>query len=360
MSRKWSQEEDAILLNNFYKMTLQRVSELLPGRTAIAVGRRARKLGMKYIGNKKAQKSRAIHRFYENISKTSSGCWKWNGTLTNDGYGILGSLGSPVLAHRFSWEMHNHERVPDGMVVMHSCDNPCCCNPDHLQIGTPLDNTRDMYEKGRNVLPQRKERKVVISPDKGTLRVAIYGTSTVKKRDIADAAINSGFFSNDSSCVVSSGRNRAERLLESWATREGVSVYYPNITDMSKRGSSTLPYSDALIFAWDGESIGGASTLREARERGLSVFIWNYIKKSEDSRQNAKSKWYKPSIATIEQVVTRAESVNPQVTNSELRREISKAYPFGERKGRCYSVWRDCVNDCLRNRHQDFVLESQP
>ena len=79
------------------------------------------------------------------------GCWKWSGKK-NNGYGVL-SKGAKkdgyFLAHRFSWELHNKQKIPEGMFVMHKCDNPECTNPEHLTIGTPKENTQDMIAKGR-------------------------------------------------------------------------------------------------------------------------------------------------------------------------------------------------------------------
>ena len=51
--------------------------------------------------------------------------------------------------HRIAWEAHNAEPIPEGMIVMHTCDNPPCCNPAHLVLGTPKDNTHDAISKGR-------------------------------------------------------------------------------------------------------------------------------------------------------------------------------------------------------------------
>ena len=92
-------------------------------------------------------------RFLRFVVKTDA-CWKWSGKK-NNGYGVL-SKGSKkdgyFLAHRFSWELHNKQSIPDGMFVMHKCDNPECCNPEHLIIGTPKENTQDMIAKGRRRL----------------------------------------------------------------------------------------------------------------------------------------------------------------------------------------------------------------
>lgn len=92
-------------------------------------------------------------RFWRFVEKFD-GCWKWSGKK-NNGYGTF-SKGSKkdgyFLAHRFSWELHNKRSIPDGMFVMHKCDNPDCCNPEHLIIGTPKENTQDMIAKGRRRL----------------------------------------------------------------------------------------------------------------------------------------------------------------------------------------------------------------
>jgi hypothetical protein len=80
------------------------------------------------------------------------GCWGWSGA-TRNGYGALGRGGHGkglVYAHRLSWELANGP-IPDGMCVLHRCDNPPCANPDHLWLGTKTDNNRDMVAKGRHI-----------------------------------------------------------------------------------------------------------------------------------------------------------------------------------------------------------------
>ena len=89
-------------------------------------------------------------RFWRFIIKNES-CWSWTGNKAL-GYGRISTGKKPyvlVLAHRLSWEIHNKQKIPEGMFVMHKCDNPECCNPDHLMIGTPKENTQDMIAKGR-------------------------------------------------------------------------------------------------------------------------------------------------------------------------------------------------------------------
>ena len=77
------------------------------------------------------------------------------GTTINGGYGHISVGGWPVLTHRFAYEQANGP-IPGGMSVCHRCDNPPCCNPAHLFLGTHSDNMRDMVAKGRNVVPNKK------------------------------------------------------------------------------------------------------------------------------------------------------------------------------------------------------------
>lgn len=87
-----------------------------------------------------------------NRHKKIDGCWVWQGKLNNFGYGcftkIIDGEKVEVRAHRKSYEIFKGE-ISDGLCVCHTCDNPSCCNPDHLWLGTPKENTNDMIKKNR-------------------------------------------------------------------------------------------------------------------------------------------------------------------------------------------------------------------
>lgn len=86
------------------------------------------------------------------------GCWVFIGATSRFGHGVLGAGRrgeGTVKAHRVMFE-HAHGEIPEGKIVRHTCDVPCCVNPDHLEAGTQQDNVDDMMA--------RKRHKVVIKP----------------------------------------------------------------------------------------------------------------------------------------------------------------------------------------------------
>ncbi len=90
-----------------------------------------------------------VARFNSKIDKSSpNGCWEWTAGAIRNGYGRFKLHGKDVLAHRVAYKIYVGD-IPDGLFVCHSCDNPRCCNPAHLWLGTNADNTKDMVEKGR-------------------------------------------------------------------------------------------------------------------------------------------------------------------------------------------------------------------
>jgi hypothetical protein len=81
---------------------------------------------------------------------TSPGdCLNWTGCKTHNGYGQLTFRQTRVRAHRAAYEEFIGP-IPKGALIMHTCDNRSCVNPEHLRPGTPKDNTHDMLIKGRH------------------------------------------------------------------------------------------------------------------------------------------------------------------------------------------------------------------
>lgn len=88
-------------------------------------------------------------------TETNGGCLEFQGFRNQDGYGIICFRGKIMGAHRVAWMIKNG-KIPDGMYILHRCDNPPCCNVDHLFIGTQKDNMQDCVSKGRLTRNPRK------------------------------------------------------------------------------------------------------------------------------------------------------------------------------------------------------------
>lgn len=89
-----------------------------------------------------------IYNLWDRVNRSDSDeCWVWAGPMDKDGYGMFRAFGEQRV-HRAAWVNFNGP-IPKGMQVLHRCDNPPCCNPGHLFLGTGADNMRDKASKGR-------------------------------------------------------------------------------------------------------------------------------------------------------------------------------------------------------------------
>jgi hypothetical protein len=87
-------------------------------------------------------------------------CWPWKYSKLR-GYGKTGLRGLPGRAHRAAYFL-TYGEIPKGKYVLHTCDNPSCCNPSHLYIGTQQDNINDMFERGRARYPRQDKKLKII------------------------------------------------------------------------------------------------------------------------------------------------------------------------------------------------------
>lgn len=125
------------------------------------------------------------------LVKMGDDCWEWQGGLNGKGYGRFKGGG----AHRHSWRITNGE--PGAMFVCHRCDTPACVRPDHLFLGTALDNNRDRVRKGRpnGACGERNVNAKLTAGDVRAIRAALegarngVGAALARKYGVGEAVI---------------------------------------------------------------------------------------------------------------------------------------------------------------------------
>lgn len=128
-------------------------------------------------------------RFWTKVAITANPdkCWEWQAYLDTHGYGhigIGGRKGKEVAAHRVAWEL-THGEIPNGLWVLHKCDNRSCCNPNHLFLGTPLDNSQDMVAKGRGMRGEGHYNHKLTAEQVQYIRTK-YASGAISQRELAD------------------------------------------------------------------------------------------------------------------------------------------------------------------------------
>lgn len=139
---------------------------------------------------------------HHSMPEPNSGCWLWTGALSKSGYGHIGMRNPKTtkLAHRISWLAFRGPILNEEQ-VLHRCDMRCCVNPDHLFIGSPSDNMKDMWTKRRHGLPTRRgethPNRKLTEDDVRLIRASPKGTPGLAKRFGVDTstiyAIRKGF-----------------------------------------------------------------------------------------------------------------------------------------------------------------------
>ncbi len=88
-------------------------------------------------------------RFFSKVDRTDD-CWNWTAYRNGKGYGYIGNgRGKMVSAHRAAWVWYNGKQIPDGLHVLHTCDNPGCVRFDHLKLGNHAENMKQKMDRGR-------------------------------------------------------------------------------------------------------------------------------------------------------------------------------------------------------------------
>lgn len=125
-------------------------------------------------------------RFWQRIIKNSSDeCWQWDGCKNAFGYGTIRAEGKTFLAHRFSFKLA-HGKLPNGLCICHTCDNPECCNPKHLFAATHDDNMKDRKRKGhyRDIHGENHPRARLTKQDVNAIRT-IFSAGNITKTELA-------------------------------------------------------------------------------------------------------------------------------------------------------------------------------
>ena len=138
---------------------------------------------------------RWAERFWDKVrGHGPDGCWEWIGAQTEDGYGRFRIGRGKYYAHRLAYLLW-HGNLPEDLLVMHACDNPPCCNPRHLRLGTADENIQDRVSKGRSRGPRgQRHGSVKLSENdvrgiRGFLRSGWPHTSIARLFDVSLSTI---------------------------------------------------------------------------------------------------------------------------------------------------------------------------
>lgn len=131
---------------------------------------------------KKGSRAPMTERIAKHTRRAANGCLEWTGALNDAGYGRLIDGRRNVRAHRANWELHNGP-IPDGLLVLHRCDNPKCVDPKHLFLGTNTDNIRDMVCKGRGLVGEHHGNSRTTLADVQAIRAA---SPSLTHKELAD------------------------------------------------------------------------------------------------------------------------------------------------------------------------------
>lgn len=123
-------------------------------------------------------------KFWPRVNVSGPGdCWEWQSCKDSSGYGNLRVEGKVIHAHRLAY-IFKHGLIPLGLSVCHRCDNPPCCNPSHLFLGTQVDNNHDRDNKGRTSKGELSG-KVKLKKQQVLEIVELFATGKYTRRELA-------------------------------------------------------------------------------------------------------------------------------------------------------------------------------
>ncbi len=140
---------------------------------------RKHSLGRGYITDKSKMLELYVERGEDNH------CWIWTGQLSKYGYGTFIHRGKAMFAHRVAYEITNNVILTPKDFICHKCNTPACCNPNHLYLGTPAENSTDMVKSGRSLKGERNPSAKLTSKQAEEIR-QLYIPRKVSMQKLAD------------------------------------------------------------------------------------------------------------------------------------------------------------------------------